>query len=122
MNGIDYLADTNILLYILEDLPQTQELSKHFFAVSVITEIELLGKKDITTQEANIIKKILQDCVLLPFTDEVKEKAIELKQKYAIKIPDSIIAATAILHNLTIATADKGFQKIAGLKSFILEF
>ncbi len=85
MNGIDFLADTNILLYILEDIPQVEEVSKYVFAISVISEIELLGRKDITKQEIRIIKNLLHDCMPLVITDQVKAKTIELKQKYAIK-------------------------------------
>ncbi|MGC4128281.1 MAG: type II toxin-antitoxin system VapC family toxin [Bergeyella sp.] len=121
MNGINFLADTNILLYILEDLPQIQEISKHTFAVSVISEIELLGKKDIAKQEVEIIENLLRDCLILPFTDKVKIKTIELKQKYAIKIPDALIAATSILYEIPLLTADKGFQKIENLKLNVLE-
>lgn len=121
MSGIDFLADTNVLLYILEDLPQVEEVSKHFFAVSVISEIELLGKKDITGQEIEIIKNLLHDCVPLPFTNQIKEKTIELKQKYAIKVPDAVIAATSIIYDIPLVTADKGFGKITGLNVRILE-
>ncbi|MFA7446064.1 MAG: type II toxin-antitoxin system VapC family toxin [Flavobacteriaceae bacterium] len=121
MSGIDFLADTNVLLYILEDLPQVGEISKSYFAVSVISEIELLGKKDITTQEVKIIKSLLSDCVSLPFTDQIKEKTIELKQKYGIKVPDAIIASTSIAYNIPLVTADRGFKKITGLDVHILE-
>ena len=79
MNGIDFLADTNVLLYILEDLPQIEEVSNHTFGVSVISEIELLGKKDITQNEIKIIRDLLKDCVVLPFSEQIKEKTIELK-------------------------------------------
>jgi len=121
MNGIDFLADTNVLLYILENLPQAEEISKHFFAVSAISEIELLGKKDISQQEVKIIKNLLQDCALLPFTNEVKEKTIELKQKYTIKVPDAIIAATSICAGIPLITADKGFEKITELNLHLLK-
>lgn len=121
MNGIDFLADTNILLYILEDLPQIEEVSNHTFGVSVISEIELLGKKDITQNEIKIIRDLLKDCVVLPFSEQIKEKTIELKQKYSIKVPDAIIAATSILSNIPLVTADKGFKRIPELKLHLLE-
>lgn len=121
MSGIDFLADTNILLYILEDLPQIEEISNHTFGVSVISEIELLGKKEIASNDIKIIKDLLQDCVLLPFTEQTKEKTIELKQKYSIKIPDAIIAATSILNNIPLVTADKGFSRIPELKLQLIE-
>jgi len=122
MNGIDFIADTNILLYILEDLPQVKEISDHSFAISVISEIELLGKKDISRQDTKIIRNLLGDCILLPFTDSVKEKTIELKQKYTIKVPDAIIAATSIVYKLPLITADKGFAQIKGLNVRLLFF
>ena len=121
MNGIDFLADTNILIYILEGLPQIKNISKHFFAVSVISEIELLGKKDLAQGESEVIKELLNDCLLLPFTNEIKNTTIRLKQAYSIKIPDAIIAATAIEYNLPLVTADKGFEKISGLKVNIVK-
>jgi len=120
MNGIDFLADTNILLYILEDIPQVEEVSKYVFAISEISEIELRGRKDITKQEIRIIKNLLHDCMPLVITDQVKAKTIELKQKYAIKIPDAIIAATSIVYDIPLITADKGFVKISGLNVRIL--
>lgn len=121
MNGVDFLADTNVLLYILEDLPQVKEISRHVFAVSVISEIELLGKKDIAKQEVKVIKGLLRDCLFMPFTEEVKEKTIELKQKYMIKVPDAIIAATSVVYDIPLVTADKGFGKIKGLNVRILD-
>lgn len=121
MNGTDFLADTNILLYILEDLPQVEKISNHVFAVSVISEIELLGKKDIPKQEIKIIRKLLDDCVLLPFSDEIKKKTIEIKQKYGVKVPDAIIASTSIVHKIPLITADKGFEKIKGLNVHIVQ-
>lgn len=63
---------------------------------------------------------MLNDCILLPFIDQIKETTIALKQRYAIKVPDAIIAATSIEHNIPIVTADKGFEKITGLKVHIV--
>lgn len=47
----------------------------------------------------------------------IAAKTIEIRQKYKTKLPDAIIAATALVHNLTIIsrnTAD--FKNIEGLK------
>lgn len=53
---------------------------------------------------------------MLSITNEVKKKTIELRKKYNIKLPDAIIAATAIENDLTLITADKGFEKVEELK------
>jgi predicted nucleic acid-binding protein len=49
MNGIDFLADTNILLYILEGNTAVKPFVNDNLAVSVIAEIELLGWHKIST-------------------------------------------------------------------------
>ena len=56
MNGIDFLADTNILLYILEGQPAVKPFINDALAISVIAEIELLGWHKITQADS---KKLL---------------------------------------------------------------
>ena len=47
---IDFFVDTNVLIYILEKhpAPVVSKISKFSLAISVISEIELYGKKNIT--------------------------------------------------------------------------
>ena len=52
---------------------------------------------------------------------QIKEIAIKLKQKYSIKLPDAIIASTAIFLEIPLLTFDKGFEEIEELTSIILE-
>ena len=87
-------------------------MSQFSLAVSVITEIELLGKKNITLHEANTIRGILKGCEIIDFSDTIKEIAISIKQKYTVKIPDAIIVATAKCFNLPLVTADMDLKKI----------
>ena len=115
MNGIDFLVDTNVLLYMLHgEHPTAVKIAQHDFSlgVSEITEIELLGKKNISQQDINIIRNLLNDCIIIPFNTNIKELTISLKQKYSIKTPDAIIAATAKSLNLQLLTFDKDFEKI----------
>jgi hypothetical protein len=46
----------------------------------------------------------------------IADKTIELRKLYAIKLPDAIIAATALVFNLTLLTRNtKDFKRITGL-------
>ncbi|MDR0865285.1 MAG: type II toxin-antitoxin system VapC family toxin [Candidatus Symbiothrix sp.] len=116
MNGIDFFADTNVLIYTLEGHPAVSGVTRCSIAVSVISEIELLGKKGILSQEISAIRNLLDDCTIISLTDEIKDIAITLKQKYSIKIPDSIIAATSIYFGLPLVTADADFKKIKDIQ------
>jgi predicted nucleic acid-binding protein len=106
------IADTNIILYIIKGIPEVKPFLDAEFAISEISEIELLGVKDIKEKELEWRKNIINDCFLLYFNQSLKETAIDLKQKYSIKIPDAIIAASAIHFKLPLLTADKRLFKI----------
>jgi toxin FitB len=55
-------------------------------------------------------------CFQLP--RPIVEQTILLRKKHKIKTPDAIIAATALVHDLTIITRNSGdFEKIEGLKT-----
>ena len=121
MNGIDILIDTNIAIYAMEAHPAVKGLAACSPAISVISEIELFGKKDISKQEITDIRALLKGFPVIALNDGIKETAILLKQKYAIKTPDAIIAATAQDLNLTFVTADKGFAKIDEIDAIIVD-
>ena len=121
MNGIDILIDTNVVIYTMEAHSAVKGLVLCVPAISVISEIELLGKKNISTQEIADIKTLLKGFPIISVNDEIKETAILLKQKYSLKTPDAIIAATAKSLGLTFITADKGFAKIEELDIIILD-
>jgi predicted nucleic acid-binding protein len=91
------------------------------FSYSEITEMELLGKIKIWKLEISYINEVLQSCMQLNFDYRIKTKAIEMKQKYKIKLPDAIIASTAIINNLPLLTADKGFSIIKELNLILID-
>jgi predicted nucleic acid-binding protein len=121
VNGIDFFVDTNVLIYILNGHRAVAGITHFPLAISVISEIELLGKKDITPFEIDIIRNLLNDCEIIKLTNSIKEIAISLKQKYSVKIPDAIIAATAKSFDLPLITADIDLKKIEGVNILLLD-
>jgi predicted nucleic acid-binding protein len=118
---IDFLADTNFLIYLQEGKEFVQPFLIYDFGVSFISEIELLGHKNLTKEDEIKLKSLLNDSFIVNFNDDIKAQTIKLKQKYSIKLPDAIIAATAILYKIPLITADKGFEKIKELELILLE-
>ena len=112
MSGIKLLADTNAFIYLLNGHPSLEPLLESTWLFSFITEIELLGKPDITASEIKKVKSLLAACIKVPYTEAINEKAIMLKQRQKLKIPDAIIAATAIHQGIPLLTFDKDFTKI----------
>ena len=121
MNGIDFLAVTNAILYLLSGNECMKPFLGSRLAVSSITFMELLSYSMITEQEEQIIRAFLKGCELIQLNDDIMEQTIQLRKTYKIKLPDAIIAATAKEFNIPLITADTGFNKIDGLKLSKLE-
>ena len=122
MNGRQYLADTNAFVYLLQKKSFILPLLDSEWFFSFITEIELLGKPRLQAAELKTLKQLLKVAKKLTHVDEINEKAIALRQRYAIKTPDALIAATARQYKVPLLTADTGFAKIKEINLFLLEF
>lgn len=90
-------------------------------AISVISEIEMLGHTGISTDQAKIIREFLDSFEIFELTPGIKEIAISLKQRQRLKLPDAVIAATVIYHDLVLFTSDRDFKKIKGLNLMLVE-
>ena len=122
MSGVDFLIDTNILVYIMQGNPRMQYFaSEDTLTVSCISEMELLGKFQISDGEKEIVTQMLSYCTIIDINYKIKQLAIALRQKYRMKLPDALIAATAIQQNLTLVTADKEFGRITELDLLLMK-
>ncbi len=121
MNGIDYLADTNCFIYLLEQNPILLPFTENTWAFSYITEMEILSKKGLTIKEDTLIRNMLNTCLKIGHQQEISELTIKIRRKYSTKLPDAIVAATAQFMQIPILTADKAFARIKEIDCFILE-
>lgn len=121
--GTRCLLDTNTVIYYTKnDLPQNAvefldiQISKGVL-LSVIFEIELLGWQFPSVQTETIMQTFINDCMVAKLSRAIVLKTIEIRKLRKIKLPDAIIAATALVHDLTLISRNDGyFKKIAGLK------
>jgi len=118
-----YTLDTNAIIYYLNgDKDAVQFLNKILarpvtLYVSAMVEIELFSSKNVSQIELSNIEAILETTFNVPIDSRVARLAAKLRRDFNIKIPDSAIAATALLTNTTLITRnDKDFRKIPDLK------
>lgn len=121
MSGHKYLADTNAFIFLLDKHPALKPLLNVEWSYSFITEIELKGKLSISQTELKGIDDLLNACTKIPYLEEINQITIGLKQKFKIKTPDAIIAATSIYRNIPLITFDKGSTSIKSLDLVLLE-
>ena len=107
------LLDTNFILtlfksnpIVIEELSSRQVYSSECF-YSVVTRMELLGYPGITDEEESFIQEKLDHFTLCTLTSEIENRVIELRRKRKIKLPDAIIAATALSLKLDLLTLEK---------------
>ena len=122
MNGISIVSDTNPLIYLLNGSQKAAEyLNDKQVWISSITELELFGKKNLTVAEKREIDFLIDSCFIAELNSGIKNITKELLQTVKIKLPDAIIAATALYLDLPLLTFDSDFSNVPGLKLFILE-
>lgn len=115
------MFDSNILIYHLNDaLPQhVRDQVEHWIvegaSISVITRMEVLGFRQTAIQLAQASRFVsLFDEVALE--DEIVEQTIVLRQQHRIRLPDEIIAATALNRSVPLVTRNRqDFQALSGL-------
>ncbi|MEO8852287.1 MAG: PIN domain-containing protein [Ginsengibacter sp.] len=108
MSGLRFEADTNFLINVHEGMLSTEPFLDCTVIISIISEIELLGWHGLMNSEKKKLKEMLEDCIIIDLNPEIKDIAIEIRQQYAIKTPDAIIAATSKFMQLPLVTSDRG--------------
>ena len=121
MSGNNLLLDTNIIVYALKGLADVKPYFVTTPFISFVTEMEILGVKDVSETEIIAREAAIEFCTILPLSNKTKYTAISIKRKIKVPLPDAIIAATAIEEGLTLVTADKGFKRIKDLQLILIE-
>lgn len=110
MNG-KFLFDTNSVVYYLQGRsPWVKFIDDTAMTgrfASVITRMELLAYPDITTDEEDGICRFLSDLVVVPLDDAIETMTITMRRNTRLKLPDAIIAATAVILGATLITGDQ---------------
>jgi predicted nucleic acid-binding protein len=76
-------------------------------AFSSVTRIEVLGYPKLTAEDEAELTQLLDIVTEIPVTAEVVGKAVVLRKRKKMSLGDAIIAATAILHGLSLITVNE---------------
>jgi len=109
----NYLLDTNSIIYALNS---NFIFPKNSYFVSVITEIELFSYHKLTTDEEEVLRQALSNFTNIYLTEDIKNTTIKIRKNFNLKLPDSLIVATALVQNATLVTSDKKLLKLDILK------
>jgi predicted nucleic acid-binding protein len=117
--GEKFLIDTNTLIDAQMKTIPTNGLTflaniiNDDFTVSFISYIEYLGYKDATKSSEEFITL----ANVIEINKLIIDATIAIRKAHKIKLPDAIIAATALVYNLTLITRNTSdFKNIDGIK------
>lgn len=100
------LIDSNIIIY--SGANENSRLREYFYEdnsfFSSITKIEVLGYHNIQEDQVSYFTEVFKILNVLHVDSEVINKAVSLRQQRNMTLGDSIIAATALLNDLTLIT------------------
>ncbi|MBC6492659.1 type II toxin-antitoxin system VapC family toxin [Flavihumibacter stibioxidans] len=122
MEQPQYLIDTNAVIdYLGKKLPSPamdfmNGVIDAVPNVSVITKIEVLGF-NAPDEHYQLLAGFMNDATVLDLTSTLVDTSIDIRKKYKTKLPDAVIAATALVYDLILITRNTSdFKNINGLK------
>lgn len=121
--GPKYLIDSNVIIeFLINSLPEDgvewliDVVNKKEHCVSPINQIEVLGYNGDASEMERAIAFVAGP-KSISIDDRVVAEAINVRKQKRIKLPDAIIAATAIVHGLTIVSKNvKDFKGLKGIE------
>ena len=116
MNGNGYLLDTNAIVQLLKGNTELITVlgCADFIATSIVAEMEYLsfsGLSDADVALYQMFRSRIQVYDVPSSNNDITRIVVEARKTYGLKLPDAIIAGTAMANDLTIITADDHFKK-----------
>ena len=116
MNG-RFLLDTNAVIGLLSGNAALLQLLKgaKWIGISVIVELEFLSFPQLSDSDAKLFaqfKSRVETISLDSTNEDLLQNIVRIRQKSKIKLPDAIIAATAMNENAALVSNDVSFNRI----------
>lgn len=109
---VDLLVDTDIFIDHLRGAAELKP-AKHRLHYSVITRAELFAGNTATDLAAQLLAPFRE----LGVDRDVAQRAGRVAREFGLRLPDALIAATALEHGLQLTTRNtKDFHGVRGLR------
>ncbi len=118
-----YLLDTNAIInYLDASLPAAgiqllNTIVDDEPMISIVTKMETLGYNFASAEEQIIMETFINSSTIFDLSNDIVNKTISIRKTKKIKLPDAIIAATALVYDLVLISRNTlDFQNINGLQ------
>lgn len=117
-----YILDTNAIIYFLKGDPAAAASLEKILSgkmalyISVITEVELFSFPHLPLAESERIEALLKTLAIIPLDSRLARMAGFIRCSQGLKVPDAIVAATALFTGSTLLTRNvKDFKRVPQL-------
>ena len=116
-----YLIDTNVLLYAAANVQEAvsffdDAVKAEWVGYSAITRLEALGFPALKHEDERKLTAMLECFEEVSAGREVIDRAVAIRRGRKIRVPDAIIAGTALVMKATLVTRNASdFKGIPGL-------
>ena len=117
MSGNGYLLDTNAIVQLLKGNKELIAVlgAADFIATSIVAEMEYLSFSGLSDSDVALYQAFRERIQVydVPSADTAfTQLVVKARKEHGLKLPDAIIAGTAMANGLTILTADDHFKKV----------
>jgi len=120
--GKRYLLDSNTVIDYIAGLHPDKavqwlnQLIDEEINVSIITKIEVLSFEPEKDDNYTTLVDFFEASNIFELTNDIVNKTIQIRQKHKIKLPDAVIASTALVNGLILVSRNtKDFKSIPDL-------
>jgi hypothetical protein len=122
MSGKRYLLDTNAIVRLLrgENALQQRLESAEWVGISILSQIEFLAFPNLSENDRRTFQEFSEgvDVVGLERAERALiDRIVSLRAQYRLKLPDAIIAATAVERDATLITDDRRLLMLSAIRS-----
>lgn len=117
-----YLIDSNAVIdYLGKKFPANgmgfmNSVIDNVPTISVVTKIEVLSF-NAEKEHYDLLNSFMDDAAIMDLTNDIVMASIDIRKKYRTKLPDAIIAATALVYKLSLISRNTSdFNNIKGLE------
>jgi len=104
------LLDTDTILYAIH---HNLSLPSQGYAISIITEIEL--------HSSSKFQEMMPFFKVYKINKVIRKKSKELERRYGFSFYESVICATALIHDNMLLTANRRLSTVSNLNSFLIQ-
>jgi tRNA(fMet)-specific endonuclease VapC len=120
MSGPRFIFDTNAIVALLNGSSGLNDIvgSAKWIGISIINYLEFLAYTGLSPEDGALFTDFCSriDVIGLKVEDaKLLDTTTRLRRDYRLKLPDAIIAATALTSEATLVTADDDFRRVSGL-------